>query len=80
MKFGDLKAGDVMTLLDHRAVVLAIEKPHPLDSRYWLVVWWIFDEQRTSFDMLHPDCALIPGSSIHQDGLVSFRQALSEMR
>ena len=80
MKFGDLKSGDVMTLAGQRAVVLAIEKPHPLDSRYWLIIWWIFGEHRTSFDMLHPGYELISGATVISDGMLSFRQALDEMR
>jgi hypothetical protein len=80
VKFGDLKVGDVMTLAGERAVILAIEKPHPLDGCYWMFVWWIFGERRTSFDMLSPLYDLFPGSRVTSDGMTSFRQALDEMR
>lgn len=79
MKFGKLKTGDVMELAGVKAVVLSITDPHP-DQRgglgFLLVVWYIFDEDRLSFDCLHKDYDLIPGSTISQDGLMSWRQAV----
>ena len=80
MKFGDLKTGDVMTLAGQRAVILAIEKPHPQNHEFWMFVWYILSEKRLSFDALHPGYALIPGSKVHQDGMASFRRALDEIR
>lgn len=79
MKFGDLKTGDVMTLAGQTSVILAIEKPHPLRPGFWLFVWWIFDDNRVSFDMLSPAYDLIPGTGIHQDGLVSWKRARDEI-
>jgi hypothetical protein len=79
MRFGDLKTGDVVTLMNQKAVVLAIEKPHPLNGKFWMFVWWLFDENRLSFDMLSPEHALIPGTKVHQDGFLSFNLALNEI-
>lgn len=80
MKFGDLKTGDVMELAGQKAVIVAIEKPHPLNPGFWLIVWYIFGDNRLSFDMLHPDYALISGSKISQDGFNSYHRALSELQ
>lgn len=80
MKFGDLKSGDVLHLVGQRGVILAIEKPHPLKPSFLLIVWYLFDEKRLSFDMLHPDYELIPGSTVSQDGFYSYRKALDEIR
>lgn len=76
MTFGDLKTGDVLIMAGVKAVVLAIESPHPLNPSFLLIVWYIFPENRTSFDMLHPDYELLPGSTVHQDGFWSWRKAL----
>jgi hypothetical protein len=78
MRFGDLKTGDVMTLAGVKAVVLAITHPHPLNPTFSLIVWWILTDHRLSFDMLYPNVELIPGSEVHQDGLVSWKQAIVE--
>ena len=59
MTFGELRVGDVVTLMGVRSVVLAIQKPHPLNMNFHLIIWWIFDEKRLSFDMLHPDYAIL---------------------
>jgi hypothetical protein len=81
MKFGDLKTGDLVNLMGTKSVILAIEKPHPLNSQFWLVVWYIFDEKRISFDMLHPDYDLIPGTHVTEDPTkYMYRKALDEMR
>jgi hypothetical protein len=79
MKFGDLKTGDVLTLAGQTAVILAVEKPHPKNRAFWLIVWYIFDEKRISCDMLHPDYELIPGSVVHSDGFQSWHTAMGEM-
>jgi hypothetical protein len=78
MKFGNLKTGDVVNLCGTQSVVLSITKPHPEwpAGPYWLFVWYIFDEKRLSFDCLHPDYALIPGSTLVNDGLVLWHQAI----
>jgi hypothetical protein len=79
MRFGDLKTGDVVNLLNQKAVILAIEKPHPNSQNFWMIVWWLFEEKRLSFDMLHPEHALIPGTRVWQDGFLSFNLALNEI-
>jgi hypothetical protein len=79
MKFKDLRTGDVMNLMGTRSVILAIEKPHPVRVGFWLFVWYIFDEKRLSFDALHPEFDLIPGSFVNQDGLYSYQRALAEI-
>lgn len=79
MRFGDLKTGDVLTLAGQRAVILAIEKPHPLNHHFWMFVWYILSDRRLSFDMLHPNFHLIEGSSVVSDGFVSFREALEQL-
>jgi hypothetical protein len=76
MKFGDLKSGDVVNLMGVRSVILAIESPHPLNPSFLLVVWFLFGDNRLSFDMLHPDYELIPGTSVSQDGMYSYRKAM----
>lgn len=76
MKFGDLQAGDVVNLMGTRSVILAIDKVHPEHPLFWLVVWYIFDEDRLSFDCLHPDYDLLPGTTVSRDGLYSFRKAM----
>jgi len=79
MKFGDLKAGDVVNLMGTRSVILAIQKPHPDHPSFWLVVWYIFDDKLLSFDCLHPNYDLLPGTTVSQDGLYSFRTALDQI-
>jgi hypothetical protein len=79
MKFGDLKTGDVMELAGTKAVVMAIERPHPWSPGFWLFVWYIFEQKRVSVDMLSPTVELIPGSSVYQDGLYSFGRANQEL-
>lgn len=79
MKFGDLKTGDVMTLAGQRAVVMAIENPHPVRPGFWMIVFYIFGQNRLSFDCLDPEYGLIPGTKITQDNLVSFQKALDEI-
>lgn len=79
MKFGDLKTGDVMTLAGQTAVILAIEKPHPVNPRFWMFVWYMFGDARLSFDMLDPDGDLIGGSKISHDGLLSFQAAIRKL-
>lgn len=78
MKFEDLRTGDVLTLADRTAVIIAIEKPHPENPKFWLFVWYIFEENRFSFDMLDPEYSLIPGSRVTRDGLVSFKRAIRQ--
>lgn len=77
MKFGDLKTGDVVSLMGVRSVVLSIEKPHPLNPNFWLIIWWIFDQKRLSMDMLHPDYALM-GEVQEFDFMKSWTQAMNE--
>ncbi len=79
MKFGDLRTGDVMTLAGQTAVVLAIEKPHPANPRFWLFIWYLFGDKRLSFDMLDPAYELITGSKVSDDGLLSFEAAIREV-
>jgi hypothetical protein len=78
MKFGDLKTGDIMTLVGTKGVVMAIEKPHPKNPHFWLVVWYLVDQDRFTFDMLNPDYDLIPGSTISQDGLVTWQRIITK--
>lgn len=77
MKFRDLRTGDVVTLIDKRSVILAIEWHHPKNHSFMLIAWYIFDDRRLSFDMLHPDYELLPGTRVSQDGFYSFDRALS---
>lgn len=79
MKFRDLRSGDVVKMMGIRSVILAIEVPHPLNPSFLLVVWYIFGEDRLSFDMLHPDYDLFPGTSVSQDGMYSYREALGRV-
>lgn len=79
MKFGDLKTGDVLTLAGQPGVVMAIDKEHPMHPGFWLVIWYLPSEKRLSFDALHPDFDLIPGSKVHQDGFHLFNAALAEI-
>jgi hypothetical protein len=79
MRFADLKVGDVMTLAGQTAVVLAIEKPHPENPRFWMFIWYLFGDKRLSFDMLDPQYELIPGSRVSDDGLLSFQAAIREL-
>jgi hypothetical protein len=79
VKFRHVNVGDVMTLAGKTAVVLAIQKPHPLHANFWMFVWYIFDDRRLSFDALSPEYDLIEGSKVSQDGLYAFRKALAEM-
>lgn len=76
MRFGDLKTGDVMILAGQSAVILAIEKPHPANPRFWLFIWYLFGDKRLSFDMLDPAYELLPGSRVSGDGLLSFEAAI----
>jgi hypothetical protein len=76
MKFSDLRSGDVVTLRGVRSVVMAIESPHPLNPSFLLIVWFLFGQNRLSFDMLHPDYDLITGTSVSKDGMVSYQEAL----
>ena len=80
MKFGQLQTGDVMHLAGTKAVVLSISNPHPEPANglvgFLLVVWYIFGEDRVSFDCLHQDYDLIPGSTVSKDGLMSWREAV----
>jgi hypothetical protein len=78
MRFGDLKTGDVVTAAGIRSVVLAIEKPHPQNPAFHLIVWWIFDQKRLSMDMLDPNYEMFEDAHVHHDGLVSWRQAMRE--
>lgn len=81
MKFGELAPGNVLDLAGQRAVVLAIQRPHPLQPGFILIVWWLFNAKRTSFDMLDPGCEMIPGSRVMPwDGMRSYQQGLDEMR
>lgn len=77
MKFRDLRTGDVVTLMDTRSVIVAIETPHPKDPSFLLIVWYIFGEARLSFDMLHPDYDLIHGTTVHSDGFLTWNEAMS---
>lgn len=79
MKYKNLQTGDVVSLMGTRSVILAIEKPHPDFPGFWLFVWYIFDEKRLSFDALSPEYSLIPGSTVVNDGRVSWRQAIREV-
>jgi hypothetical protein len=77
MTFDDLRTGDVVNLMGVRSVVLAIEKPHPLNPSFLLIIWWIFDQKRLSMDMLHPDYALM-GNLERPDDMRSWTQAMNE--
>ena len=79
MKFGDLKTGDVMTLAGRTAVIIAIEKPHPKNPQFWMFVWYLFGDERISFDMLDPAYELISGSKVSRDGLLSFETAIRKL-
>ena len=77
MRFGDLRVGDVVTLMGVRSVVLAIQTPHPLNPSFLLIIWWIFDQKRLSMDMLHPDYAIM-GDLQPFDDMRSWTQAMNE--
>lgn len=80
MKFGDLKSGDVVNLMGTKSVILAIQEPHPLNPSFLLIVWYIFDEKRLSFDMLHPDYELLPGTHVTEDSsMFMYRKAMAEL-
>lgn len=82
MKFRNLVPGDVVTLMETRSVVLAIQAPHPLNPDFWLIIFYVFEGKRgrTSFDMLHPNYDLIPGTTVSKDGMHSYRAAMETMR
>lgn len=80
MRFGDLKTGDIMTLMDEQCVIMAIEKPHPQNSGFWLIVWYNLNSGWVSCDMLHPEYSLIEGSKVHSDGMVTWMQAGNKLR
>lgn len=79
MKYGDLKTGDIVTLAGSRGVVMAIEKPHPTQTGFWLIVWYLMDEKRLSFDCLSPVFELIPGSKVHNDGFHTWNWVASQL-
>lgn len=79
MKFKDLRTGDVMNLMGTQSVLLAIERPHPIRIGYWMFVWYVINERRMSFDALHPEYDLIPGSTVHQDGFYNLQMAITTL-
>lgn len=79
MRFGDLKTGDIMNMAGTKAVIMAIEKPHPKQAGFWLIVWYLLDEKRLSFDCLSPEFELIPGSTVHEDGLFTWTTIVNEL-
>lgn len=79
MKFQHLETGDIMELAGKTAVVIAIEPIHPLNPNFMLIVWWLNDLKRPSVDMLAPGTELIPGSYVRQDGMASWKRAITEM-
>lgn len=60
---------------------MAIEKPHPEPRFYafWLIVWWLVDEERLSFDCLHPEYEMAAGTKVHSDGMVAWRGAARKL-
>lgn len=76
MKYGDLKSGDVVNLMGVRSVILAIDKNHPRYPGFWLFVWFIFGENRLSFDALSPHYELLVGTHVSHDGLRSYDEAV----
>lgn len=79
MKFGQLKTGDVMTLAGTKAVVLSIDREHPLNPQFMLVIWYLFGQDQVTMDQLHPDYDLIPGAEIHEDGKRSWVDAMNRV-
>lgn len=79
MKFGDLKTGDVLELAGTKAVVMAIQKDHPKHVGFWLIVWYLMDSKRLTFDCLSPAYDLIPGSHVHEDGLLTWTLVTGEL-
>lgn len=79
MKFGDLCTGDIVNLAGTKAVVMAIQNPHPTSPGFWLIVWYLIDEKRLTFDCLSPAFDLIPGSTIHTDGMQTWRKTINEL-
>lgn len=79
MRFGDLKTGDVMELAGTKAVVMAIQREHPRDPRYMLVVWYLMAENRLTFDMLSAQYEMVPGSSVTSDGLLTWIKITNEL-
>lgn len=77
MKFGDLRVGDVVNLIGAKSVVLAIDKRHPLNPNFYLIIWWIFDQKRLSMDMLHPEYALM-GEVQEFDFMASWKRGMEE--
>lgn len=79
MKFGELRPGDVMTMIGSRAVVIAIQRPHPLSPRFIMIVCYRFRDGKFSIDMLDPEYDIIPECTVHTDGMRSFREALGDL-
>lgn len=80
MRFGDLRTGDIVTLCGSQSLVLAIQRPHPQNPAFLLIVWYLFDEKAISADMLHPDYALITGTSVHSDGMLTWTRVTNDLR
>jgi hypothetical protein len=59
MRVSDLHPGDVLRdIAGGECVVIAVNNPHPLYPKLYLVVWWMKREKRWSLDALHPDMEL----------------------
>lgn len=79
MKYGDLRTGDLVKFHNAQAVVMAIEKEHPREPGFWLIVWYLVHEKRLTFDCLSPHYEVMPGSSVSSDGLVTWSRVVSEL-
>jgi hypothetical protein len=54
IKIRDLVPGDKLTYAETCAIYIGRITPHPLYSHLWLIIWWMVEEQRYSFDALSP--------------------------
>lgn len=54
IKIRDLIPGDKLTYAETSAIYIGRTTPHPLYSSLWLIIWWMVEEQRYSFDALSP--------------------------
>lgn len=67
-RIDELEPGDVVldTALGIHATMLALHVPHPLYPQLALVIWWMHEERRWSFDALHPQQELPASQHVRQ--------------
>jgi hypothetical protein len=80
VKYSELKVGDTFDMGGVEAVVLAVHEYHPINPVFMLVVWYIFGENRLSFDMLHPHYDLPDGMTVVGRGrLTRWKEAVDKV-